>query len=131
LSATGGAFLNNGWATRPDQIGNPNEGFTFSVDQAFNTKAFARPAQFVPGTAARGSIELPGITNVDFSLFKNTRVAERLNVQFRWEVFNLANHPNFSCYDCLPNRSFDSTSFGKIFAAQDPRLMQFALKLLF
>jgi hypothetical protein len=130
-SVTGGAFLNNGWQTRPDQIGNPNRDFKFSVDQAFNTKAFARPPQFVPGTAPRGSVETPGIQNVDFSIFKNTRIGERLNVQFRFEMFNMANHPNFVCYDCLPSRSFDSGSFGRIFAASDPRLIQFALKLLY
>ena len=131
VTVTGGAFTNMGWATRPDQIGNPNRDFTFSVDQAFNTKAFARPAQFQFGTAPRGSVELPGIKNVDLSIFKNTRVRERLNVQFRFEMFNAANHPNFSCFDCLPSRNFDSSAFGRIFAASDPRLIQFALKLLY
>jgi len=131
MSATGGAVTNMGWATRPDQNGNPNRDFTFSVNQAFNTAAFSRPPQFQFGTAARGSVELPGIKNVDFSIFKNTRVMEQLNVQFRFEMFNMANHPNFSCYECLPVASFNSASFGQIFAAQDPRLIQFALKLLF
>ncbi|HEY3131264.1 MAG TPA: TonB-dependent receptor [Acidobacteriota bacterium] len=131
VTVTGGAFTNMGWATRPDQIGNPNRDFTFSVDQAFNTKAFARPAQFQFGTAPRGSIETPGIKNVDLSIFKNTRVKERLNVQFRFEMFNAANHPNFSCFECLPSRNFDSSAFGRIFAASDPRLIQFALKLLY
>jgi hypothetical protein len=46
-------------------------------------------------------------------------------------MFNMANHPNFSCYECLPVANFNSASFGQIFAAQDPRLIQFALKLLF
>src|SRR5262249_52757208 len=69
FSVTGGAVLNNGWATRPDQIGNPNRGFTFDIDHAFNTSAFARPAQFVPGSAPRGSIETPGIQSVDLSIF--------------------------------------------------------------
>jgi hypothetical protein len=138
MSVSGGAFTNMGWAQRPDQTGNPNEGFTFSVDQAFNTKAFARPAPLPDnpsltrfGTAARGSVELPGIKSVDLSIFKNTRVAERLTVQFRFEMFNMPNHPNFSCFSCIPTSNFNSGSFGRIFGAADPRLMQFALKLLY
>ncbi|MCI0723747.1 MAG: TonB-dependent receptor [Acidobacteria bacterium] len=126
-TATGGAFLNMGTASRPDQIGNPNRDFQFSVNQAFNTKAFARPAQFRFGTAPRGSIETPGIRNVDLSVVKNTQLVERLNMQFRFEMFNMANHPNFG----LPNRNFDSAGFGQVTSASDPRLIQFGLKFLF
>jgi hypothetical protein len=41
----------------------------------------------------------PGITNLDFSVFKNNyvkRVSETFNVQFRMEMFNIMNHPNFA-----------------------------------
>lgn len=126
-TAVGGAFTNMGASTRPDQIGNPNKGFKFSVDQAFNTKAFARPQQFQFGTAPRGSIETPGFQVWDFSLLKNTRVTEDVVIQFRAEAFNLLNHANFG----LPNRSFDSRSFGRVSSAFDPRVLQFGFKLLF
>jgi hypothetical protein len=41
----------------------------------------------------------PGITNLDFSVFKNnriTRISENFNAQFRLEMFNIMNHPNFA-----------------------------------
>ena len=41
----------------------------------------------------------PGITNLDFSVFKNNRIkriSENFNVQFRLEMFNIMNHPNFA-----------------------------------
>jgi len=41
----------------------------------------------------------PGITSLDFSVFKNNRIkriSETFNVQFRVEMFNLLNHPNFA-----------------------------------
>jgi hypothetical protein len=41
----------------------------------------------------------PGVTNLDFSVFKNNevkRISETFNVQFRAEMFNILNHPNFA-----------------------------------
>jgi hypothetical protein len=51
------------------------------------------------GNSGRNTIIGPGITNLDFSVFKNnriTRISENFNVQFRLEVFNIMNHPNFA-----------------------------------
>ncbi len=143
LTATGGARTNMGTGTRPDQICKANTG-SWSVDKAFNTNCFVKPPLLDPtglnpnlvglthfGTAQRGSIQTKGVGNVDLSIMKNNKIGERLNVQFRWEMFNLANHPNFAVYYALPVRNFNSSSFGKVFVASDPRLMQVALKLLF
>jgi hypothetical protein len=50
------------------------------------------------GKAGRNTIIGPGVTNLDFSVFKNNRVkriSENFNVQFRLEMFNIMNHPNF------------------------------------
>ena len=55
------------------------------------------------------------------------RVSDRLNLQFRTEFFNLFNTPNF----LLPDKSVDTPVGGVISAARDPRLVQFALKLIF
>jgi hypothetical protein len=51
------------------------------------------------GNTGRNSIPGPGLMNLDFSLFKNNyirRISESFNVQFRAEIFNILNHPNFA-----------------------------------
>ena len=51
------------------------------------------------GNSGRNSVIGPGITSMDFSIFKNNRIkriSENFNVQFRVEMFNILNHPNFA-----------------------------------
>jgi hypothetical protein len=67
-------------------------------------------------------------------MVKNTKITERLNLQFRTEVFDLFNHPNFG----NPTNTVTSVAFGKILNTRFPvgdfgsaRQIQFALKLLF
>ena len=51
------------------------------------------------GNTGRNSIPGPGLMNLDFSLFKNNyirKISETFNVQFRAEIFNILNHPNFA-----------------------------------
>jgi len=51
------------------------------------------------GNAGRNILIGPGITSLDFSVFKNNhirRISENFNVQFRVEMFNIINHPNFA-----------------------------------
>jgi Carboxypeptidase regulatory-like domain len=104
------------------------------------------PFTAVPGTCAnlfgnsgRNTVIGPGLQDFDFSLFKNNpihRVSESFNVQFRWEVFNIANHANFN--PPLPgNRQvflvsgLPNASAGLLNATSTPsRQMQFALKLI-
>jgi outer membrane receptor protein involved in Fe transport len=47
------------------------------------------------GNLGRNQIVGPGLVDVDFSLFKNIRISERITTQFRVEMFNVLNHPNF------------------------------------
>ncbi len=51
------------------------------------------------GNAGRNILTGPGLTSLDFSLFKNNyikRISETFNVQFRAEMFNILNHANFA-----------------------------------
>jgi len=48
------------------------------------------------GNGGRNEIYGPGLVNFDFSVFKNNQIKENLNLQFRAELFNVFNHPNFN-----------------------------------
>ena len=61
-----------------------------------NPNAFAQPTYGTFGNLGRNSIFGPGYANLDFSVSKNTRLYERLNLQLRAEFFNILNHPNFA-----------------------------------
>lgn len=93
----------------------------------FDTSAFALPPFGTFGNSGRDVLIGPGTSNFDFSLFKNTRLGERLTVQFRTEFFDLFNRPNFN----LPVDDITNPNFGKILSARDPREIQFALKFIF
>jgi len=80
------------------------------------------------------SSNLPGVRtqmppNMDFSLFKDFPIRERVKVQFRAEAFNLGNTPMFG----QPNTTLGGVSFGKVTPQQsnDPRVIQLALRLQF
>ncbi len=100
------------------------------LSQWFNTSAFALPGSFSFGNAARTMPDMRshGIANYDFTIFKNTSITERMRVQFRTEIFNLFNRARFS----YPNTALGNAQFGVISGQyNDPRLVQFALRLLF
>ena len=85
-------------------------------------------AKYAYGNFGRNVLFGPGLYNVDFSLFKNFRIFERANLQFRSEFFNLFNTPGLS----NPNATFGTTAFGSITSTKhDNREIQFALKLGF
>jgi outer membrane receptor protein involved in Fe transport len=123
---------------RPNLIGDPNSG-PRGPRGWFNEAAFAAPAAQTFGNSPRNVIIGPGYHSVDFSLNKLTKVTERISLQFRGEIFNLFNRPNFG----LPNVDFNNTSFGDISETPDvtagnprlaeggPRVIQFGLKLIF
>jgi hypothetical protein len=57
--------------------------------------AFPNPVNRL-GNTGRNSLIGPGLSDLDFSLFKNNRISERDTLQFRVETFNALNHPNFA-----------------------------------
>jgi hypothetical protein len=95
----------------------------------FDASCFAVPAAGTFGNAGRNILVGPGLTNVDFSLFKSFRVVEGHQLQFRLEVFNLFNHVNFG----QPNATIDAPlTVGRISTtATDSRQIQLALKYTF
>ena len=87
------------------------------------------------GNEGRNVVVGPGLVNFDFSVFKNTYVKEKFNVQFRAEIFNLFNHTNFAAP--IDNSVlFDQTGApvpgaGRIDStAASSRQIQFGLKLI-
>jgi TonB dependent receptor-like, beta-barrel len=125
-SGTGRSILGFGANDRPNVVGNPQAGGG-SPGRWFNQSAFSFPAPGTFGNASRNILDGPGYQNVNASLVKNTALTESINLQFRAEVFNLFNHPNFN----LPDNFLGSPTFGQITSARDPRHLQFGLKLLF
>jgi hypothetical protein len=119
-------------ANRPNLIGNPNNG-PRTMQEWMNVKAFQQlqpdpQGRFqVFGDEGRNVVEGPGFDNWDFSAFKNIRVAEAKEFQFRGELFNLLNHTNFR----LPVADVSSPNFGQIQQDVSPRVIQVALKFLF
>jgi hypothetical protein len=97
-----------------------------SPDRWINPDAFAGRVGLI-GTVPRNLIEGPRATNFNLSLMKRTNVTERVRVQFRAELFNLFNHPIFRTVQL--NRS--ASNFGAFTETEDPRVVQFGLKVLF
>jgi hypothetical protein len=101
--------------------------------------AFSQPTGGVLGTCGRNSLRGPRFRQLDGSIIKMTKLTERLNLQFRWEVFNVLNHPNFN--PAPTSAKLSSGSFATVSTTPDglnpgvaqgsPRVMQFGLKLLF
>ncbi|HKC84788.1 MAG TPA: carboxypeptidase regulatory-like domain-containing protein, partial [Blastocatellia bacterium] len=95
-------------------------------NQWFDVNAFTQPAVGTQGNSPRNVLDGPGYKNFDFSLTKNNRLTERVNLQFRAEFFNIANHPNFG----LPNGNISSPARGTITSVADGRDIQLGLKLI-
>jgi Carboxypeptidase regulatory-like domain/TonB-dependent Receptor Plug Domain/TonB dependent receptor len=93
------------------------------------------------GNAGRNILIGPGVTSLDFSVFKNNyikKVSEKFNVQFRAEIFNILNHSNFAPPSTPTNTDiFDGTGALNSVAGQVARTtttsreIQFAVKVVF
>jgi hypothetical protein len=112
-----------------------------------NPAAFAVPAAGTYGNAGRNILRASGLHQLDFGLHKMVKASERISVQFRAEMFNVYNHPNFASPAASGNNLLTSGgSFGTsqqmanassggllvpLFNSGGPRSIQLALKLLF
>jgi len=150
------AFLGNdqtrtGTAAMPDKVANPYD-FSFNIPQQaldgcdnpghqtlicwYNPAAFVVPPlapgqQFAHqfGTAGDGDLVGPDQVNFDFSTFKNFKITERQQLQFRAEMFNIFNHPQFSVSGHNPDQNNGARISGTL--GDNQREIQFALRYTF
>ena len=115
----------------PNQIVNQPITPGNTVIQWFNTACYTDPLEGYVGNVTRNSLPGPGSLALDFSILKNTKITERLNVQFRAEAFNIINKFN----EGAPLATIGTATTGQIITSQapviTPRQIQFALKFDF
>ncbi len=120
---------------RPNVVGDPKiSGDRPRAEQIamwFDTSAFAQPDQYTFGNAGRAAGYGPGAIGMDLSVLKDFKFAERHSLQFRVEMLNFINNPNFN----LPNTSRGNRNFGQINAlapgGNQARIIQFGLHYKF
>jgi hypothetical protein len=115
---------------RPNLTCNPNSGPKTPAEW-FNTACFAMPNQFTYGNAGRDIVIGPGLDDFDAMLMNEFPVRENMKLQFRLDIFDFFNHPNLNAPVGAGRLFSTSSSFGSITSAQDPREMQFSLRLAF
>jgi hypothetical protein len=99
-----------------------------------NPAAFAPPPSGQYGDVGRNTGRGPGFTQWDASFAKTTSINERLSVQFRGELFNILNHPNFANPDgnlTDSNFGISTSTIGNHVGTGTSRQAQLVLKLLF
>jgi hypothetical protein len=134
---------------RANIVGNPNKGFTKSVNQWFNTAAFSQPLAGAFGTSGRNILREPGINNWDMGLGKNFAFGDRANLQLRLETFNTFNHTQWGVDPSSPtvaasgpgtgaiDRNVNdqppstNTNFGRVTSARPGRVLQLGGKFTF
>jgi hypothetical protein len=117
---------NPGVSIRPSNYSTPNN--------QINSNAFIPVLVDTEGTLRRNAARGPRFAQWDFSLIKNTPITERVTLQFRSELFNILNHPNFA----NPDGDLADAGFGRstqtiatLVGIGTSRQIQFGLKLLF
>jgi hypothetical protein len=102
--------------------------------QWFNPDAFLAPPanSGFYGNLGRDTLNGPGLGTWDFSTIKDTRIGERLTVQFRAEIFNLLNRANFNTPNLIvfTPTGVSGTAGAITSTSTTSRQVQFALKLL-
>jgi carboxypeptidase family protein/TonB-dependent receptor-like protein len=129
-------------------FGNPNAFVQPCALSATLTPEPNTPTGCTPltGNAALGGVTQvpgPGFHRLDLSIFKDFQIKERFRLQFRTEIFNISNHPNFNAPNFGGNGvvaisnsgNYNSSTFGEIGSTRDapydPRQIQFALKFFY
>jgi hypothetical protein len=139
VSVSGNPSENGDGNDRPNVVlGAPRYPAQQTINQWALASAFSTPAQFTYGNAGRDILTAPGEADWDFSLIRDFRLTESKKLEFRAEMFNVLNQPNFA----LPDGNISDQNFGVIgntvqpIAGQasggpgDPREIQFALRFI-
>jgi hypothetical protein len=113
---------------RPNLVGNTTPANLTATDWILKS-GFSAPAPFTFGNLGRNTFRSDWGKNVDFSLFRQFPIKEKLTLEFRAEAFNVFNVTTFG----LPNSNFSDANFGKVtsVAGQQPRELQLSAKLRF
>jgi hypothetical protein len=125
IAGVGAGSGNQFWNMNGDPSIEPSD-FTDSA-RWFNKAAFTAPAPGTFGVQPRNSLRNPGFWNVDGALRKNFPTFEAQLLQFRFEVFDIPNHPNWGGANSNPT----SGSFGLVTGKSGNRVIQLALKYIF
>ena len=129
IAAVGDAFAQP-WNQVSDPSNGANGQFSTGADKNywFNPLAFAAPAKGTFGNAPRNDIYNPGQYQWDIALFKNVSLRATHSLQFRAEIFNFLNHPNWNGADSNPT----SSTFGQITSKDNSRRdIQLSLRYIF
>jgi len=123
-----GFYLLNSFNASPNSPGVPVtlDQVRFIANTAFTARLFGNPY----GNVSRNSLRGDELFLGNFAFFKNTKISERMNLQFRAEMFNVFNHPNFG----VPDPFIDDAGIGFAdinFNDAGRRTVQFGLKLTF
>ena len=95
-------------------------------DHYLNSAAFTSPAAGTYSDLKPNAFYGPSRLQNDLAITRVFRISAQ-QLQFRWEIFNVMNKANFN----NPTTALNSSNFGRILSAGDPRIMQFALKFDF
>jgi outer membrane receptor protein involved in Fe transport len=128
-----------GGGGRADYIGGEVKVDNPTRERYFNIFAFARPLEGSLGNLGKNTLRGPGVNNWDISVFKNTRINERVNIQLGLETFNTFNHTQWDTLNTsinAPNPGAVLTTAtqgqaGTVTGTRDPRNVQLRMKLLF
>ncbi len=112
---------------RPNLVANPNLNPSLRTPaRYFNTDPFRTAPQFTFGTASRNPVNGPAYRDLDLAMAKHISLPGETGIEFRGEVFDILNTPEFA----QPNGSFGSAAFGSITGTvTDPRVVQFAIRI--
>jgi Carboxypeptidase regulatory-like domain/TonB dependent receptor len=122
----GTSTTNTGTSSRPNVLGPVS--YPHTLTNWFSASAYSTPAQYTYGNAGRNSLIGPGRSNLDMSIFKSFPVHEQMFFQFRFEAFNVFNHPQFG----YPNATVGTAQVGSITSiVGNPRNLQASLQFEF